>query len=884
MPLQAGSQLGDYDIVAPLGAGGMGEVYRARDRQLGREVAVKVLPEAIAGSADAETTARFEREARAIAALSHPNIVAVYQFGRHQSMQFLVTELLDGETLRTRLSRGALRWKEAVQIAAEICDGLAAAHGRGVVHRDLKPENIFLTRDNRVKILDFGLARHDIPGGGNDSDPTALRTAPGSVMGTLAYMAPEQLRGETVDATADLYAVGCVLHEMVSGRSLFARSTPSETITAVLRDEPPELTEVKPDVPSELSAIVGRCLRKEKEQRFQSARDLAFDLRRLLAGHPRFAPLRWIWWGAAAIVLLLAAVFLLIGRGATRSARPLGDVPQAAQPVTRALTQLTFTKGVEQFPAWSPDATRIVYSREEGAFRRLYVKSLADGSERPLTRSGADEIQPAWSPDGKTIVFVRAGVADLRLGPGDIFDAYSGESDIWAIDLASGVERRLINRGFNPAWSADGSRIAFDASWGGPRRIWMTDRLGHNPQQATTDTSEAVAHLRPRWSPDGRKIVFQNIDRTQFDIRVADVVTKEMTWLTNDAIRDLNPVWSPSGRFIYFSSYRGGGINVWRFRVAADGSFAAQPEQITTGAGHDVDLDVSAAGNGLAFATLRQNADLWRLPLLPDGTAAGPPEEVVATTREESRGSWSPDGRAVAFNSDRAGEMNIWIRNLEEGTDRQITRGAGGDFQPDWSPDGTRITFFSGRGGNIDIWDVHLGTGALRRLTTEDSSETHSFYSPDGTKIAYLSDQDGRLELWVMNADGSGHRQLSRGGASIHFLRWTPDSSEIYYYTLAPRRGVMRISAAGGEAQPLPPVTGGAHISFSPDRSMIMDVVNHQELWVSPLEKGKPRKVFEFEDRDIRIDYPHWSPDGRWVLFDRLRPEGGDVWMMENLE
>ncbi|HUP49740.1 MAG TPA: protein kinase [Thermoanaerobaculia bacterium] len=879
MSLAPGSYIGDYEIVAPLGAGGMGEVYRARDRRLGRDVAVKVLSGAGEGVAEPHAEARFEREARSAAALSHPNILAVHHFGREGEVQFLVTELLEGETLRRRISRGSLRWKEAVQVGIEIAEGLAAAHARGIIHRDLKPENVFLTRDGQVKILDFGLARLELPAAA-DSGSTALKTAPGTVMGTLAYMSPEQLRGETAEPASDLFALGCILHEMVSGTPLFARGTASEIISAVLRDEAPELIETNPEVPAELSAIVGRCLTKEKEQRFQSARDLAFDLRRLLGvRHSR----RWASWPlAAAVALVLLAGYLIArrtGPEVASASRDQGRAPRAP----KALTQLTFTKGVEQFPSWSPDATQIVYSREEGKLRRLYLKSLTEGTEKPLTSGEADEIQPAWSPDGKTIVFVRASAAGSRLEPADVFAEYISGGDIWAIDLESGEERRLLSRAFNPAWSADGTRIAFDASWGGPRRIWIADRLGHNPQQATTDTSEAVAHVRPRWSPDGRRIVFQNIDRTQFDIRVVDLATKEMEWLTNDAIRDLNPVWAPSGAFVYFSSYRGGGINVWRFRVLPDGRFAAQPEQVTTGAGHDVDLDLSADGTRLAMATLRQNADLWRLPVSPDGSAAGPPEELVATTREDSRGAWSPDGSAIAFNSDRAGEMNIWIRNLADGTDRQVTRGEGGDFQPDWSPDASRLVFFSGRGGNIDIWDVHIATGALRRLTTEESSETHAFYSPDGSKIAYMSDRDGRLELWVMNADGSERRQITRGGISIHFLRWSAGGKEIYFQSLAGERPrVMRVSTGGGDPQPLAPVVGGAHISFSPDRSMIMDVVNHKALWVSPLLKGSPRKVFEFPDRDVRIDYPTWSPDGRWVLFDRLRPEGGDTWMLEN--
>ena len=876
MPLVPGSRLGDYEIIAPLGAGGMGEVYRARDRQLGREVAVKVLLHVSAGERNPQAEARFEREARSAAALAHPNILDVHHFGQHEGVPYLVMELLEGETLRERIARGSLPWRKAVELAVDVCEGLAAAHARGIVHRDLKPENIFITRDGGVKILDFGLARLDQPVVGSDS-ATALRTDAGTVMGTLGYMAPEQLRGETADAAADLFAVGCILHEMVSGRPVFVRATPSETITAILRDEPSELN----DVPPELAAIVARCLTKEKERRFQSARDLAFDLRRLIQHRPTVVRNR-MWPIAAAVVAVLALLYLIASRRGSERVSTAGSLPP--QPSSKALTQLTSAKGVEQFPSWSPDGARLVYSVETGKLRKLFVKSLDDSNERQLSHGEFDDTQPAWSPDGKTILFVRSPEAGSRLDPTDVFADYDA-GDIWSLDVETGEERRLIRNASHPAWSPDGSRIAFDGWWSGPDRIWVADRLGHNPQQITTDTSEAVDHIHPSWSPDGSRLVFQNIDRTRFDIRVVDLATKQLHFLTNDAILDINPVWAPSGRFIYFSSYRGGGINVWRVRVDGAGKAMAQPEQVTTGAGQDIDLAISSDGKRLAMAMLRQNADLWRLPVSPAGVPTGAPQEVVATTREDSRGSWSPDSKSIAFNSDRGGDMNIWVRTLADGSDRQVTRGEGGDFQPDWSPDGSRLVFFSGRAGSIDIWEVNLLTGALRRLTSDRASETHAFYSPDGQKIAYMSDADGRLELWVMSSDGSEQRQLSHGGISIHFLRWAPDSSMIYFLSLADaQRRLMTVSVDGGVPQPTRPVEGGAHISFSPDRSRVMDVLRHRALWVSPLQSGKPQKVFEFEDRDIRIDYPTWSPKGDWVLFDRLRPEGGDIWMLEKFD
>lgn len=871
MPLVAGSRLGDYEIVAPLGAGGMGEVYRASDLQLGREVAIKVLPRP-----DPQTMARFEREARAVAALSHPNILEIHQFGRDAGTQYLVTELLEGDTLRRRIVPGPMPWRGAAAIAAQVCDGLAAAHAKSIIHRDLKPENIFLTSDGRAKILDFGLARIEPVATPTELEPTDLRTATGTVMGTLTYMSPEQLRGEQVDSATDLFALGCILHEMISGRAPFARASVSETGSAILRDEPPPLE----GIPAELRDLVSHCLAKDKGHRLQSARDLGFTLRRLIERDtqqpkPRRGTAAAI---GLAVLATAAGAWYLIERQQTPAAT-VTETPRGE----KTLTQISFAKSVEQFPAWSPDASRVVFSRETGAPRKLFLRTLADSSERQLTRGEADDIHPAWSPDGKTILFVRSNRPGQRVNQTDVYAEYD-DADIWSIEVETGNERQLIRDAYDPAWSVDGSRIAFDAPWSGSHRIWVTDRLGRNPQQVTTDTSEAVEHIRPRWSPDSSRIVFQNMDRTQFDIRVVDLATKTHHAITDDHTLDLNPVWSPSGESIYFSSYRGGGINVWRARVDAAGRQTTPPQQVTTGAGHDLDLAISANGKRLAMATLRQNSDLWRLPVTLGGLTSGAPLELVATTREETRGSWARDGTAIAFSSDRTGDMNLWVRTLGEQADRQITRGPGGDFQADWSPDGTRLVFFSGRADTIDIWDVDLRNGALRRLSKDGATNTHPFYSPDGSQIAYMSDSGGRLEAWIMNADGTGSRQVSRSGISVHFIRWSPDGSMISFRSLA-GPGLVTMPAGGGTEQRIEGVVdGGYHHSFSPDRSRIIDVRNHRTLFVYPVSSGEPRRLFEFEDPQVRIDYPVWSPDGRWVLFDRSRPEGGDIWMLEGFE
>jgi Tol biopolymer transport system component len=579
---------------------------------------------------------------------------------------------------------------------------------------------------------------------------------------------------------------------------------------------------------------------------------------------------------------------VIMGRGDhTRGSMFVSQVEQApiAQILLPKLSQITFSEAIEQYPAWSPSGEEFAFSREDEGIRSIYVKNLSTGEEKAVTMGPFDDIQAAWSPDGKTIVFVRGRQSGVKLEPGDVFGLFF-DGDIWAVNLDTQKETKLIENAFNPECSPDGTRIAFDASWAGPRRIWAVDKLGHNPQQITFDVSEGINHVRPRWSPDGTRIVFQNIERTKFDVRVFDLSVGRAVSVTNDAVQDLNPVWSPSGRFIYFSSYRGGGINIWRASLSPDLSAVGSPQQLTIGAGQDIEIAISRDSKRLAFSTLRQNADIWRLPVDPaTGKPVGEPQEVITTTREDSRGAWSPDGKYIAFNSDRTGEMNIWLFDLESGQSRQLTRGSGGDYQANWSPNGKRITFFSSRAGTADIWCVDVESGNLEQITASDYVNVNPFYSPDGKRIAYNSDQTGRPEIWVMRSDGTEPRQLSNSGVMGHFICWSKDSDAVIYRS--PGGGnpqTMKIALEGGDAEPLPEVAGGAHMSFSPDYSRIMDVVGHKVLWVSPLDGGSPAKIFEFEDPDVRIDYPVWSPDGKWILFDRFRPKGGDIWMMENFE
>jgi eukaryotic-like serine/threonine-protein kinase len=862
-----------YRIERELGQGGMATVYLAMDLRHHRQVALKVLRPDLAANLGAE---RFLREIETTAGLRHPHILPLYDSGRTggqpdgraEDFLYYVMPYVEGESLRDRLRREKqLPLDDALRIAREVADALGYAHEHGVVHRDIKPENILLERTHAV-VADFGIARAVTSAAGDQI------TQPGMAVGTVAYMSPEQAAGESnVDGRTDVYALGCVLYEMLAGQPPFTGPTAESVARQHVVATPPPITQIRPSVPATVAAALARALAKTPADRFQSPAEFiaaldAAEPTRVLPASPRRSP-RLV---PALMILAVAGVGAAIW---WRNRLATGDAGSA--PVT--LRQVTFSQAVEEYPALSPDGKSLVFSRDVTGHRQLFLRELPDGPERQLTQGDYDNIQAIWTPDRRAVLFVRSTNPNTRLQPGDVFGQFDG-GDIWRREIESGAEERLVEDAYDPAVSPDGRRIAFDATRSGTRRIWITDERGRNAQQVSVDSSEAVSHILPRWSPDGKRIVYQEIEHTRFDIRAADAATRATVNVTNDNFQDVNPVWAGSGRAIYFSSYRAGGMNVWRVPVASDGKPSGPPVQITTGAGQDVQLSVPAADGRIAFTVLQLNADLWRLPVDPaTGRPTGLPEAVVATTREDSRGAWSPDGKLVAFNSDRAGDMNIWIHSLDDGMDRQITRGPGGDYQPRWSPDGKRLVFFSARGGNADIWTVELPDGRLTQLTTSPWLDINPMFSPDGRMIAFQSDRQGRSELWAMNSDGTGQRQLSTVGSMGHFEVWAADGRSVIFRPGSGGKTAERLTVADGSLTPLE-IRGGSHMSFAPGDSLIGDVVDHRQLWVSPLG-GKPYTTFAFDDPDVRIDYPVWSPDGKWILFDRLKPAGGDIWLIE---
>ncbi len=695
-----------YKIIEKLGEGGMGVVYLAEDTKLERKVAIKFLPTHI--SANSDERKRFEIEAKAAAALNHPNIATIHAIEEADDQIFLVMEYIEGKELK---QLAIDNHQLAIDYAVQIAEGLQAAHKKGIVHRDIKSSNIMVTEDGKIKIMDFGLAKFR---------GAAQLTQVGTTVGTAAFMSPEQARGEEVDQRSDIWSFGVILYEMLSTTLPFKGDYEQAIIYSILNEPHTPINNL-----SAIDLIINKCLEKEKEKRYKDMATVVAELNKLksarnsaelMAADKKVKIPLWI-----AIIVITTLSFYLIWDKVFKADNSQEQL--SSRQIN--LKQITFADALEEYPSFSPDANSIVFCREINNFRHIFYKDLLSASEVQITAGNFDNIQPVLSMDGNSVLFVRSNAEYIRLEPGDVYSSFSG-GDIWKYDLKTKKENKLLENAFNPSFSPDGNQIAFDASWAGTTRIWAADQYGRNAYQLSFSSSEAVEHINPHWSPDGSKIVYQEIEHTKFNITVLDLTTKESINITDDLYENINPVWSGSGDFIYFSSYKSGGRNIWRLAVSDDGRPLNNAQQVTSGAGEDVQLSIAA--NKLAFTTLKINADLWKLPVSPiTGRPTAEPQQVIATTREDSRGAWSMDGSMIAFNSDRSGDMNLWIYSNDNYTSSQITEGPGGDYQPKWSPDNKKLVFFSSRSGNPDIWLADIETKQISQLTKNEALDINPF-------------------------------------------------------------------------------------------------------------------------------------------------------------
>ncbi|HEY6064705.1 MAG TPA: protein kinase, partial [Thermoanaerobaculia bacterium] len=731
-------------------------------------VAIKVLPEKLA--ADAEALARFEREAKAVAALSHPNILGIYELGRDSGVAYAAMELLTGETLRQRLEEGSIPQRKALEYGAQIAQGLAAAHEKGIVHRDLKPENLFITAEGRVKILDFGLAKiAPREAEGTQSPTAAASTEPGMVLGTVGYMSPEQVRGKPADGRSDIFSLGCVIYEMLTGDRAFRGESAAETMAAIVQKDPPELSLPTGRLSTVLDRILRHCLEKRPEHRFDTAHDLAFALETAAGGaitsgsNAAVAPAakldrrprRWaLATLALAAVPAVAAAFLAGRRWQTQGAA--GASERALRPVS--FLPVTDAPGVESEPTLSPDGKNVVYVREMNERKSLWLLRVGGRNPVALTPdSTADDWQPAFSPDGERIAF-----RSERDGGGIFVMGSTGES-----------VKRVTDAGYNPAWSPDGKEIALsDTSF-----YYPTDRGGLSRGlfvvDVTTgkrrDVGKGTDGMQPSWSPHGHRIAYWGLRGTsgQRDLWTVAADGSEVSRgvdVTNDTALDWSPTWSPDGQFLYFSSNRGGTMNLWRVRIdEKSGRTLAEPEPVTTPSLWSGEISFSRDGKRAAYASLDWRSTLMKIAFDPESEkTTGPPLPVLKSPQPIRDHQVSPDGEWVAF-SQTGGQEDIFVARMDGKETRRLTDDGFRDRGPAWSPDGKRLAFYSDRSGTYQVWEIRPDGSGLNQWTSFKSSANFPIWSPDGTQI--VTEEIG----------GRWHSVDARPGASPRSDRSMPE-------------------------------------------------------------------------------------------------------------
>ncbi len=862
MALAAGTKLGPYEILAPLGAGGMGEVYRARDTRLNRDVAIKVLPEALAN--DADRLGRFEQEARTIAALNHPNILGIHDIGADDGAPFLVSEFLEGQTLREKLESGPLPVRRAIEYGLGIAQGLAAAHEKGIVHRDLKPENVFVTRDGRVKVLDFGLAKLVTPEKSHETVVTLMSpaTLPGMVMGTVGYMSPEQVRGEPSDARSDIFSFGAVLYEMLTGKRAFKRATSAETMTAILREEPPELSDTGWQGPLALQRIVARCLEKSVERRFQSASDLAFAIESLSGisttkSVPQPKSSRaWLPWVVAAALVMGTAVWEM--------SRPAAPPPN---PLEKArFTRVTDFESVEA--AISPDGRFVAFvSDHDGPFD-VWLTQVGTGRMINLTQGNAGPLpgplrNVGFSGDGSEI-WIGGGDVGMRLR---------------LMPLTGGAPRNFLGeKAANPAWSPDGERIVYHNFTNGDP-MFVADRTGANALKIFGDQPALHNHF-PTWSPDGRWIYFvhgtpatkeMDLWRIEPDGRNPERLTQRNTYIKYPTPSGNNTVFyvAPDGD--------GSGPWLWAFDLKRKES-----RRVSIGLEQYTSVQASADGRKLVATISNPVAGLWTVPIL-DRVAD---EHDVKPFTVPTVRALAPrfGGSSLFYLSSLGTGDGLW--RLRDGQATEVWKGADGALleTPAVSPDGGRVAIVLRRSGKKQLHVLSSDGAELQPIGEGIVAQGSSCWSPDGKWIVTGGNDSTGPGLFKIPLEGGAPVRLVAGQALNPV--WSPDGNLIVYAgtnvsTFAPLLAVR----PDGTRVEMPHISLrrlGEHVRFSPDgKSLIymQGLLASQDFWLLDLATMKSRPLTKLQNRAAMRTFDVTS-DGKQIVFDRLR-ENSQVVMID---
>jgi serine/threonine protein kinase/WD40 repeat protein len=881
MALTIGMMLGPYEITGALGAGGMGEVYRARDKKLGRDVALKVLPEAFA--ADPQRMARFEREAKVLASFNHPNIASIYGLEDSVNGRALVMELVAGPTLAERLKSGAIPVDEALPIAKQICDALECAHESGIIHRDLKPANVKVSSEGAVKLLDFGLAKA-IEGDSANSDslnsPTVSgrATQAGLVLGTAGYMSPEQAKGKPTDPRTDIWAFGVLLFEMLAGQPLYHGDTTSEILAQVIEREP-DLLRLPPSTPAPIRELIRRCLVKNPRQRWRDIGDARIVIVEYLANpsatqsvegaamHPaRSRVLLWLFGGLALGALVAGIVVWKLKPGAT---------PQS----TMRFSAVTNFTGVDAMPAFSPDGRSVAFLSNRGGQFDIWMGLVTGGSPVRITNDPNLKARPHWSPDGSKISYSRLNE--------------SGLWDVWTVPALGGTPRKLLTNASEAAWSPDGRSLVYANS--STRTIWISDAMGSNTRALTQPESQ-TSHIEPAFSHDGQIIAFVRRGAgPRGELATVDLSSGKVERLTDDGVSARSPVWSVDNRFVYFASTRGGTMNLWK--IAAHGG---PPVQITAGRGDDSELDLSADGQKIVFASHRSIINLLEVAI-DSPTESGRKWLTTDAARSTFSPAYSPDGRRIAYFTNRKGAENesIWMMDADGSNPVKLVEDGNLNYFPHWGPDGQYLIFASGVRGAAarrNLRRLSLSGTVPEDLPVEPLETPWGDVGPDGRLVFCAT--NGQVQLF--NPGDRKTQTLDWVRGSI--LSWATDGRHIASVILArqlgdPEAGVWVYDLSGGARRQVfrgwvcyYKWTGADELYVLEGKPDLTAILWRVRLDGSPPVPMRTSLRLRYSPQDIgaflATSYARFDihPDHSRIVIEAFRFQEADISMIENIQ
>ncbi|MBI3681945.1 MAG: PD40 domain-containing protein [Acidobacteria bacterium] len=878
-----GSRIGHYRIISRLGGGGMGEVYLVQDEKLERPTALKLLP--AGANSDSETIRRFTQEAKAAAALSHPNIAHIYDAGEHDGMPFLAMEYVEGQTLNSIAEQLPLSNQELLSIARQTADALVEAHSKGIIHRDIKPSNLIRDRRGQIKVLDFGLAklsaaaRIQMASSISSAAPTESGGSGKIAVGSLPYMSPEQALARDINGRTDIFSFGAVLYEIATGRRAFAGQTAAAVFDAILNRTPVAPRLFNPELSEALDRIIRKCLEKDPDLRYQTASDLLADLRLTerdeSGARTRQAKSRFRRPGVMAGVALLVAMAAAGGWYVSRN--------KGVEPTEAARTApLTSFPGSESQPSFSPDGNQVAFSWNQGKEDDLdlYIKVVEAGMPLRLTNTPASEYSPSWSPDGKYIAFLRQTM---------------DSAGFYMIPALGGLERKLSEASPHRVgadapfinWSPDGKQVVLvdRETPEAPLSIFLLDLEHNQRRRVSSPPAKTLGDSSPVYSPDGASIAFIRTGSLAVqDIYVLNLRDGKEKRLTTDSRRIYGITWNPLDGKILFSSARQARSRLWR--IAPGGG---TPEPVL-GVGDQASfLTISRNGRRLAYTRSVIDTNIWRykLPLKPVPAPEG--EAIMSSTRYEQGPRYSPDGSRIVFSSNRSGALEIWLADSEGVHLNQLTNFNGPPTgSPMWSPDGKYIEFDSRPAGNPDVYVISADGGLPQRMTTEATEEIVPSWSRDGKWIYFASNRSGTFQIWKMPAQGGAASQVTQGGG-FHGVE-SPDGKFVYYAKAAQNQpGLWRVPAGGGKEEPvieaLPPGYW-SYWAFGKDGIYYVDRED--------LEGGGARYPLHFFHPPTRKDrvLTHLarrpfnsglavSPDGKWFLYTQVDQSETDIMMVD---